>query len=46
MVDVGCGLGGSARHIAKKFDCSAQGITLSPYQAERGNQISKEQGLE
>ena len=32
MVDVGCGIGGSSRHIAKKFGCKAQGITLSPVQ--------------
>lgn len=45
MVDVGCGLGGSSRHIAKKFGCTSQGITLSPYQARRGNEISNTQGL-
>lgn len=32
MVDVGCGIGGSSRHIARKFGCTAQGITLSPVQ--------------
>ena len=32
MVDVGCGIGGSSRHIAKKFGCKAEGITLSPVQ--------------
>ena len=45
MVDVGCGIGGSSRHIAKKFSCKAQGITLSPYQANRGNELAAEQGL-
>jgi tocopherol O-methyltransferase len=45
VVDVGCGIGGSSRHIAKKFNCKAQGITLSPYQAGRGNELAKEQGL-
>lgn len=45
-VDVGCGIGGSSRHISRKFDCKAQGITLSPYQANRGNELAKEQGLE
>lgn len=45
MVDVGCGIGGSSRHIAKKFGCTANGITLSPYQANRGNELAKEQGL-
>ena len=45
VVDVGCGIGGSSRHIAKKYNCKAQGITLSPYQANRGNELAKEQGL-
>lgn len=45
MVDVGCGIGGSSRHIARKFGCKAQGVTLSPYQANRGNELAAEQGL-
>lgn len=45
MVDVGCGLGGSSRHLAAKYGCTAQGITLSEFQAKRGNEISREQGL-
>mmetsp|Transcript_37928 Transcript_37928/g.91962 ORF Transcript_37928/g.91962 Transcript_37928/m.91962 type:complete len:344 (-) Transcript_37928:1253-2284(-) len=46
VVDVGCGIGGSSRHIARRFDATAKGITLSPYQANRGNELAKEQGLE
>ena len=45
VVDVGCGIGGSSRHIAQKYNCKAQGITLSPYQANRGNELAKEQNL-
>lgn len=45
MLDVGCGVGGSSRYIARRYGCSATGITLSPYQAERANVISKEVGL-
>lgn len=34
MVDVGCGIGGSSRHIVRMFEgCTANGVTLSPYQA-------------
>lgn len=36
---------GSSRHISRKFGCTAQGVTLSPYQANRGNELAKEQGL-
>ena len=35
MVDVGCGIGGSSRHIARKYGCSARGLTLSPVQVRR-----------
>ena len=45
-VDVGCGIGGSSRHIARKYGCRTEGITLSPYQAQRGNELAREQGLE
>jgi len=45
-VDVGCGIGGSSRHIATKYGCTANGITLSPYQAGRGNELAKEQGVD
>ena len=46
VVDVGCGIGGSSRHIASKFGCAqAEGITLSPYQANRGNEIAAERNL-
>lgn len=42
VVDVGCGIGGSSRHIVRKYAGStAQGITLSPYQANRGNEVSE-----
>jgi len=45
MVDVGCGIGGSSRYIARKFGCSARGITLSPKQAKRANEITEKAGL-
>lgn len=45
-VDVGCGIGGSSRHIARKYGCTANGITLSPYQAGRGNELAKEQKVD
>jgi len=45
MVDVGCGVGGSSRYIARKFGCTAQSVTLSPYQAGRANELSRVQGL-
>ncbi|XP_039063448.1 probable tocopherol O-methyltransferase, chloroplastic [Hibiscus syriacus] len=45
IVDVGCGIGGSSRYLARKFGAKCQGITLSPVQAERANVIAKDEGL-
>ena len=45
VVDVGCGIGGSSRHIARKYNSTCQGITLSPYQVQRGNELARQQGL-
>ena len=28
VLDAGCGIGGTAMHLAKRFDCSITGITL------------------
>ncbi|RDX72960.1 putative tocopherol O-methyltransferase, chloroplastic, partial [Mucuna pruriens] len=45
IVDVGCGIGGSSRYLAKKFGARSVGITLSPVQAERANALAAAQGL-
>jgi tocopherol O-methyltransferase len=45
VVDVGCGLGGSSRYMAKKYDTNCHGITLSPYQVQRGTKLAVAQGL-
>lgn len=45
VLDVGCGIGGSSRHIARKFGGSGVGITLSPVQAARANALSRAQGF-
>ncbi|CAO2829345.1 unnamed protein product [Amaranthus hypochondriacus] len=45
VVDVGCGIGGSSRYIAKKYGATCQGITLSPIQAQRARALAAAQGL-
>lgn len=45
VVDVGCGIGGSSRYLAKKFGAKCQGITLSRIQAQRANALAAAQGL-
>ncbi|MGF1512691.1 MAG: methyltransferase domain-containing protein [Elainellaceae cyanobacterium] len=45
ILDVGCGIGGSALYLAKKFDAAATGITLSPVQAQRAQERAAQMGL-
>lgn len=44
-VDVGCGIGGSSRYLAAKYGAKCEGITLSPFQAQRANALASAQGL-
>lgn len=47
ILDVGCGIGGTSRHLAAKFpEAEVVGITLSPQQVERAARLAKERGLE
>eukprot|EP00898_Chlorokybus_atmophyticus_P006870 jgi/Chlat1/7184/Chrsp57S06845 len=47
ILDAGCGIGGSARYLARRFEsCErAVGITLSPVQAARARAITAKGGL-
>ncbi|KAG6571208.1 Tocopherol O-methyltransferase, chloroplastic, partial [Cucurbita argyrosperma subsp. sororia] len=45
VVDVGCGIGGSSRYLARKFGAKCRGITLSPVQAKRAQAIAADAGL-
>jgi tocopherol O-methyltransferase len=45
VLDVGCGLGGSSRWLARQLGCSVLGITVSPVQADIAARLTREQGL-
>ena len=45
VLDIGCGLGGSAFWLADQFDCQVTGMTISPVQARMANKKAKARGL-
>lgn len=46
VLDVGCGIGGTSRYIAKKFPkAEVTGITISPEQRNRATELAKERGI-
>mmetsp|Transcript_7498 Transcript_7498/g.11944 ORF Transcript_7498/g.11944 Transcript_7498/m.11944 type:complete len:273 (-) Transcript_7498:42-860(-) len=46
IVDVGCGIGGSSRYLARRWpEASVMGVTLSPFQAERARELTEAEGL-
>ena len=47
VLDVGCGVGGTSRYLAKKLgpQASVTGITLSPNQVKRATELAQEQSV-
>ena len=46
ILDVGCGIGGTTRHLASLFpDAEVVGVTLSPKQVARATELAKQRGL-
>ena len=46
VLDVGCGIGGSSRYIAKRYpEAQVTGITLSPEQQSRATALAAERGI-
>eukprot|EP00562_Extubocellulus_spinifer_P030279 CAMPEP_0178707070 /NCGR_PEP_ID=MMETSP0699-20121125/15792_1 /TAXON_ID=265572 /ORGANISM="Extubocellulus spinifer, Strain CCMP396" /LENGTH=394 /DNA_ID=CAMNT_0020355009 /DNA_START=177 /DNA_END=1361 /DNA_ORIENTATION=- len=47
VLDVGCGVGGTSRYLAKSLGPKADvtGITLSPNQVKRATELAEEQGV-
>ncbi|MDR3476882.1 MAG: methyltransferase domain-containing protein [Gammaproteobacteria bacterium] len=45
ILDVGCGMGGSSLHLAKRFNAIVTGITLSPKQVAIATQQAKAENI-
>lgn len=46
ILDAGCGVGGSARYLAKRFNAHVRGLTLSTVQAKQAEAYTEKAGLE
>ena len=46
ILDAGCGVGGSARFLARRFGAAALGVTLSPVQARAATRMNEAAGLQ
>lgn len=45
VLDVGCGVGGSSLWLAREFECSILGLTISPVQAAMATEAAAAEGL-
>ena len=45
ILDIGCGIGGSSIYLAKHYQATATGITISPIQVEMATQAAAEGGV-
>lgn len=46
IIDLGSGYGGSARFLAKKYDCNVIGLNLSEVENNRARELNRDQGLD
>jgi ubiquinone/menaquinone biosynthesis C-methylase UbiE len=46
ILDIGCGLGGPARYMAKRFNCKVSGIDITPPFVEAGKKLTALLGMD
>lgn len=46
VLDVGCGIGEPARTMAREIGCEVVGISINAWHVERGQELTREAGLE
>lgn len=46
LVDIGCGIGGPARYLARRFHCHVDGIDITPPFVEAANRLSALVGMQ
>jgi len=46
VLDVGCGVGGSSRWLARNLGCRVSGVTISPVQVEMAQRLTAEAGIQ
>lgn len=46
LIDIGCGIGGPARYLAKRFGCKVDGLDITGPFVEAGNQLSQLVGMQ
>ncbi|HEY1419045.1 MAG TPA: methyltransferase domain-containing protein [Myxococcaceae bacterium] len=46
VLELGCGVGGPARHLAEDFGVHVTGVTIVPYQVERARVLTRRAGLD
>jgi len=46
ILDIGCGLGGPARYLARRFQCTVSGIDITPAFVEAANRLTALLGME
>lgn len=45
VLDIGCGIGGTSRHLASTYECEVEGLDLTPAYVETAKELTARTGL-